>query len=93
MKKIIYIILFTVLGFLLQLLFHALVEIWYLQKLLSDFEQYSFGLSWAWWYQFHLAATIGLSLAGLGLGWWQGFYWWRRIYSQSQPLEKQDQLH
>ncbi len=82
MKKVIYIILFTFLGTLLQFLIHGLVETWYIGLLIGDFPQYSFGLSWPQWFIIHHIATVILFLAGALFGFWQGKLWWRRIYEK-----------
>ncbi len=84
MKKIIYLILFTFLGFLLQLLIHSLLEVFYIGKLVTDFQKYSLGQTWAWWYSFHIYATVVLSLVGLIFGWWQGRFWWRKVYEKRE---------
>lgn len=80
MKKIIYIILFTFLGILLQFLIHGLVEIWYIGLLINNFSRYGFGLSWPQWFIIHHIATVILFVAGALFGFWQGKFWWRRIY-------------
>lgn len=82
MKKEIYIISFTFLGFLLQLLIHGLVETWYIGLLVSDFPRYSLGLSWSQWFLIHHAATVVLFAMGILFGFRQGKYWWRRIYEE-----------
>jgi len=82
MKKSIYIIAFTFLGVLLQLLIHGLVEIWYIGLLISDFPKYSFGLSWSQWFIIHHIGTVVLFVAGALLGYWQGKFWWRKIYEK-----------
>ena len=69
MKRTIYIILFTILGILLQFLVHALLEIWYANLLLADFSKYSFGLSWEkWWYVVHGGGSIVLLVVGAVFG-------------------------
>ena len=83
MKKRIYIILFTLLGLEIQFLVHAWIEIWYIDLLLRDFEKYSFGLSWRQWFLIHHVASAILLIAGIALGFWQGKYWWRRIYEKN----------
>jgi hypothetical protein len=80
MKKIIYITLFTFLGILLQFLIHALVETWYIKILVNDFPRYSLGLSWSHWFLIHHIATVVLFAAGALFGFWQGKFWWRRLY-------------
>ena len=80
MKKVVYIISFTFLGFLLQILVHAGIEIGYIRLLEIDFNKYTFGLSWE---ELLLAPSIGgivLVLAVGIFGFWQGTYWWRRLY-------------
>jgi len=82
MKKTIYIILFTFLGILLQFLIHAGIEVWYIGLLISDFPKYGFGLSWPQWFIIHHIATVVLLVAGALFGFWQGKYWWQRIYEK-----------
>ncbi|MBL7053151.1 MAG: hypothetical protein ISS02_00600 [Candidatus Portnoybacteria bacterium] len=82
MKKSIYIILFTFLGFLLQFLIHGLVECWYINLLVNDFSKYSFGFSWSQWFTIHYIGTILLLVIGLLFGFYQGKFWWRKIYEK-----------
>lgn len=94
MKKKIYIIAFTILGILLQFLIHAGIEIWYIGLLLSDFQKYSFGFSWQQWFIIHHIGTVILFIAGASFGFWQGKFWWRKIYEnprfkQSKCLTKE----
>lgn len=79
-KKVIYIILFTFLGIILQLLLHALVENLYIKLLTTNFSRYSLGLSWAQWFTIHYIGTIILFVIGALLGFWQGIFWWKKIY-------------
>ncbi len=83
MKKIFYLTAFTLLGFLLQLLTHALIEIWYINLLLQDFSHYSLGWTWDTWYTIHIIGTWILIIFGLMLGYLQGKYWWRKIYANN----------
>ena len=80
MKRTIYILAFTFLGFLLQFLIHAWIEIWYTGLLASNFLVYGFGLSWSQWYLIHHILTTVLLIAGVGFGYFQGRYWWNQIY-------------
>jgi len=80
MKKLIYISLFTVLGIVLQFLVHELVEIWYINLLIGDFPKYSLGFSWENWFLIHYVGTIVLLVAGALFGFFQGKFWWRKIY-------------
>lgn len=82
MKKKIYLIAFTFLGLLAQFLVHAWVETWYIDLLISDFSQYGFGLSWDQWYLIHHIGTVILLIAGALIGYWQGKFWWKRIYEK-----------
>jgi len=82
MKKTIYVILFTFLGILVQFLIHGLVETWYIGLLISDFPKYSLGLLWPQWFIIHHIGTVILFIAGALFGFWQGKFWWRRIYEK-----------
>lgn len=81
MKKVIYIISFTVFGVLIQLLLHAVIEITYIALLTRDFQKYSFGLSFEQLVIVHHIASVVLLIAGILFGFWQGRYWWKRIYT------------
>jgi hypothetical protein len=83
MKKVIYIILFTFLGILLQSIIHGLVEVWYIGLLAGNFSRYGFGLSWPQWFLFHHIATVILFFAGALFGFWQGKFWWKRLYEKN----------
>ncbi|MBI2056099.1 MAG: hypothetical protein HYT37_01860 [Candidatus Sungbacteria bacterium] len=90
MKKI-YISAFIFFGFLLQLLMHGLLEIWYINLLLADFGRYGFGLEWDQWELLHNVFTLVFLVGGLWMGYSQGKYWWRRIYEPIpwfRPLQK-----
>ncbi|MFA4937492.1 MAG: hypothetical protein WC575_04400 [Patescibacteria group bacterium] len=87
MKKFFYIAAFTVLGLLSQFLVHALVEIWYINLLLNDFVRYGFGWSWDTWYGIHTVGTWILVLLGTAFGYWQGRYWWVRLYDEQGKLK------
>lgn len=82
MKKTIYIIAFTILGILFQFLVHVGIEIFYINLLVRDFSKYSFGLSWNQWFVIHHIGTIVLFIAGALLGFWQGKFWWKKIYTK-----------
>ncbi len=79
-KKTIYIFAFTFLGVLFGYLIHMLLEIWYIRLLLSNFERYNFGLSWAKLFLFHKVLTFALMLILGYLGLRSGKYWWVQIY-------------
>ena len=82
MKKKFYIGVFVVLGVLLQFLLHAGIEIWYIKLLLQGFPKYSLGLSWSQWFLIHHIGSIVLFIAGILFGFWQGNFWWRKIYER-----------
>jgi len=89
MKKIVYIISFTVLGILFQFLIHGLVEMWYISLLIGNFKKYSFGLSWPQWFLIHHIVSLILFVAGASFGFWQGKFWWQRVYPVRSPLENE----
>jgi len=80
MKRKFYIAAFIFLGILLQFLVHAGIEIWYINLLLTDFQKYGFGLSWESWEMIHHGLLLVLLFCGGIFGFWQGKYWWKRIY-------------
>ncbi len=86
MKKAIYITAFVALGLLIQFLVHAGVEIWYIGLLLRDFAKYGFGLSWADWWIIHYIGTIVLLAGGALFGFWQGKFWWKKIYEEKTGI-------
>lgn len=82
-KRGVYIGAFIVLGVLLQQLVHAGLEVVVIRLLVSDFERYGLGLSWEAWYVVHAVGSIVLLIGGIAFGWWQGLYWWPRMYRHS----------
>ena len=83
MKRLIYIIAFVLLGILFQFLVHAIVETWYISLLIGDFSKYSFGFSWSQWFLIHHIGTVLLLIGGIAFGFWQGKFWWQRIYEKN----------
>ncbi len=83
MKKVIYVISFVILGILLQFLLHAGLETWYIDLLIRDFPVYSLGFSWHQWYVIHVIFTVVLLVLGILFGFWQGNYWWPRLYGKN----------
>lgn len=80
MKKIVYIVAFTILGILLQFLVHSFFEQNYIYFLLKDFDTYSFGFSWAQLYMAHKIISALFFIGGALFGFYQGKYWWKYIY-------------
>ncbi len=79
-KKIIYIAAFVLLGFLVQQLVHALIEIKYIWLLIRDYDTWGLGFSWDTWFLIHHSGAFILLVLGLGVGFWQGVYWWGVLY-------------
>lgn len=86
MKKVIYVFLFTLFGVLLQFFIHAVVEITYINLLLTNFEVFGLGLSFATWFTIHNVFAVVLLVSGLFLGFKQGLYWWKRIYVKENKI-------
>jgi len=82
MKKAIYLIAFTIFGLLITFLVHSLVEIWYIDLLINDFQKYSLNLSWDQWFVVHWLVSIILFIGGAIIGYYQGVFWWRKIYER-----------
>lgn len=80
MKRVIYIMAFTVLGIMLQMIVHVGIESWYIRLLVGNFERYNLGLSWSDWYIVHHALTAALLLAGTVFGYVQGVHWWNQVH-------------
>ena len=84
MKRNIYIFCAIVLGILLSSIIHALVETWYINLLVSDFDTYSFGFSWAQWFLAHNVLTTVLSILGALGGYWLGVRGWQIVYIEKR---------
>lgn len=84
MKRAFYILCFTFLGFLLQLIAHALVEMFVLSLLLADFERYGLGLSWSRWYAVHHVLMLAFLIVGISLGYRWGVRWWQILYVEKR---------
>ena len=84
MKRAFYILCFTFLGFLLQLMVHAIVEAGVLALLLEDFDRYGLGLTWSQWYAVHHTLTLALLIVGLALGYRWGVKWWQILYVEKR---------
>ncbi|MDA2936283.1 hypothetical protein MYX06_03640, partial [Patescibacteria group bacterium AH-259-L05] len=61
---------------------HAQIEIFYINLLLKDFSTYSFGLSWSQLYLVHHIGVVVLFIVGILFGYWQGRFWWKRMYEK-----------
>ncbi|MFC1656626.1 hypothetical protein ACFL14_01505 [Patescibacteria group bacterium] len=78
-KSSVVILLFVFMGFLIQLIVHAVVEISYIYLLNTDFETYSFGLTWKNWYTIHHLFTIIIVIMGLYIGYKYGKKYSKKI--------------
>ena len=79
-KKAVYLLLFAFLGYLLQLAAHALIETGYISLLLSNYDVFGFGLPWNSWFTIHTMFTWIFGVGGVAGGFWQGMYWWPKLY-------------
>ena len=79
MKKAIYLTTFTIFGVLITFLSHSLIEIWYIDLLINDFQKYSFGFSWDQWFVVHWSVSIILFVLGAIIGYYQGIFWWKKF--------------
>lgn len=86
MKKFIYTGFFILLGLLLQFLVHAGIEMFYIGRLLSDFDTYGFGLSWETWELIHDATSYLLIAIGIWAGYQQAKKWYPRLYDKEGNL-------
>lgn len=80
MKKTIYIILCGILGVMLGFILQTILEVPVIYVVVSDFEKFSFGLSWEKLMILHWIFTLVLLMLGLIFGIRKGFVWWKYIY-------------
>jgi len=85
-KKIVYIILTMILGLILSFIFHALIEIIYINFSLSRgiLPKPSFLTSKCYLPSF---LQIFLVLAGLLGGYFLGQFWWKKVYGEHKIKE------
>ena len=81
-KKIFYIFSFAVLGILTQFFLHAVIEIFYIKLLLTNYGVFGLGLEFATWFTIHSIFTVILLVVGVSIGYLQGTYWWKQIYEK-----------
>ncbi|MDX1535380.1 MAG: hypothetical protein R3346_01280 [Candidatus Spechtbacterales bacterium] len=79
-KHRVYVALFVFLGFLLQLVLHGGLEMFYIKLMNKNIEKYGLGLTWDTWAHIHNIFSFILILGGIWFGYKQGKYWWERIY-------------
>lgn len=80
LKKYFYIFLAAIGGGLLGFLFYALIELWYIPRLINNFPIYGLGFSWQTWFTIHKIFAIVAPLVGLSAGYLQGSKWWQYLY-------------
>ncbi|MBX4187581.1 MAG: hypothetical protein KW793_00405 [Candidatus Doudnabacteria bacterium] len=88
MKRRVYYVIFTLLGAMLGFLLHMLIEMWYLQRLLHNFNRYSLGLSWE---QLEMIHTFGVPLLVLSVAFWgyrKGVRCWQWLYVEKRYLKR-----
>lgn len=88
MKRKIYYLTFTLLGAMFGFLIHAIVEVWYIKRLLSDYETYGLGLTWENWELIHQIGIGALIIGFSAIGYRQGVKWWRILYVQKRYLKR-----
>jgi len=76
LKKVVYLFATTVLGILLSLITHALIEINYLRWAENNVLTINFYYGCA----FPLALQISLLIIGAVGGFFLGRFWWRKVY-------------
>ena len=81
-KKLIYVTLFTLLGFIFQLAVHAVLETAYITLLITNYGVFGLGLSWNAWFAIHEWFTGIMAAIGLGAGVWLGLYCWPILYDE-----------
>ena len=82
MKKEFYLTIFIIFGILFAFLVHAIAEVWYIDLLIRDFQKYSLDFSWSQWFVIHRFIAILLFILGAFLGFWQGKFWWQKLYEK-----------
>lgn len=83
-KRNVYLFCFSVLGLLLGFVIHALVEVWYIKLLLSNFQKYNLGLSWYDLEALHYAVLLLLLPFMTWWGYKQGERWWHVLYVEKR---------
>lgn len=84
MKRIIYILLATILGMLLSIIAVTLIELPVIWLVITDIDKYSFGLSWNDLTTLHLVFSGVMLAVGSIFGVWLGFRWWKYIYIEKK---------
>lgn len=88
MKRWLYISLFGFLGLLLATFLHGVVELWLLDLIFTNPEQFSDTVWWQQWSRLHAIGGATLLLLGAGAGLWAGWRYWRILYTPEGKLRK-----
>jgi len=84
MKRYCYIGAFTVLGFLVSMVIHALVEIPTLVIIAENYDVYGSSFIWRHWWFFHGVLGKVLSIVGAMLGFFLGRKCWQVLYVEKR---------
>ena len=84
-KKTIYILMAMLLTILLVMIAHALIETWFIFKLLSEGTLPLTNLLFIRDCYLPVSLQITLLLAGVISGYFLGHYWWRVVYEGKRP--------
>lgn len=87
-KRLIYIVGFTLLGWLIAFSIYSFGEYLWLNALVDNFDKYSYGLSWDQWWLIHYLILLFFSFGGIIYGFWQGHYWWDKVYDCCGNVKK-----
>ena len=88
MKKILYVFSFGFLGLLVATVIHAVVEMFALRIIFGNPEKYANTFWWQEWEFIHAFGSGVLWWAGLLIGFWLGFRFWRIIYIEGRHWRK-----
>lgn len=88
MKKLIYVILFTLLGVLLGFLTSTLFSFAVAIALVKSYDRFGFGLVFWQWEKLFYFLYVSLMAIGFMFGVWQGVMWWKIIYVQGRRFGK-----
>lgn len=75
-----YIITFTILGILIQFLFHAVFEIRVIMFFTETVDPAALGLSWGALFAIHHGSSLLLLVGGAYVGFREGQHWWCELY-------------
>ena len=80
--KTFYIISFTILGVLIQFLFHAALELQALKLFTETVDPLTWGITWDMLFTLHAVLAWVLLVGGAYVGFQEGKHWWRELYEK-----------